>query len=74
MTYRLDITKQAQHDLAFHRKSGNKSTLNKLNKILNELIIHPFTGDGKPEPLKHKLSGKWFRRINREHRVVYKVF
>ncbi|MBP9648713.1 MAG: Txe/YoeB family addiction module toxin [Paludibacteraceae bacterium] len=34
---------------------------------------HPFTGTGKPEPLKHSLAGCWSRRINREHRLVYEV-
>ena len=34
---------------------------------------HPFTGIGKPEPLKFDLTGKWSRRINSEHRIIYKV-
>jgi toxin YoeB len=34
---------------------------------------HPFEGIGKPEPLKHNLSGKWLRRISSEHRIVYDV-
>jgi len=34
---------------------------------------HPFEGIGKPEPLKHELSGKWSRRINEEHRIIYDV-
>jgi toxin YoeB len=39
--------------------------------LLDELTEHPYTGTGKPEPLKHQLSGCWSRRINREHRLVY---
>ena len=73
MTYRLDLTKKAQEDIAYHRKSGNKSILIKIAVILEELTEHPFTGSGKPEPLKHNLSGMWSRRINREHRIVYEV-
>jgi toxin YoeB len=73
MTYRLDFTKRAQEDIAFHKKSGNKSVLNKMAVLLAELTEHPFTGTGKPEPLKHGFSGMWSRRINREHRLVYEV-
>jgi toxin YoeB len=41
--------------------------------LLEELSAHPFTGTGKPGPLKHSLSGCWSLRINREHRLVYEV-
>ena len=41
--------------------------------LMEELAQHPFTGTGKPEPLKHEFSGCWSRRINREHRLVYEV-
>ncbi|MGH2642395.1 MAG: Txe/YoeB family addiction module toxin [Chitinophagaceae bacterium] len=40
---------------------------------MEELTEHPFTGTGKPEPLKHTLTGMWPRRINKEHRLVYEV-
>jgi toxin YoeB len=73
MTYRLDLTKRSQEDIIFHKKSGNKSVLNKIAILLVELTEHPFTVSGKPEPLKHSLSGMWSRRINREHRLVYEV-
>lgn len=73
MRYRLDFTKRAQEDIDFHRKSGNIAVLNKISDLLNELAEHPFTGTGKPEALKHRLSGIWSRRINREHRLVYEV-
>ncbi len=73
MTYDLDFTKVAQGDIIFHKKAGNKSTLNKIANLLEELTEHPFSGTGKPEPLKYKLSGKWSRRITREHRLVYEV-
>ena len=73
MTYRLDFTKRAQEHIAFHKQSGNKSILIKLAVLLEELTIHPFKGTGKPEQLKHNLSGMWSRRINREHRLIYEV-
>jgi toxin YoeB len=74
MNYRLDFTEQAQKDIAFHEKSGNKSVLSKIAVLLDELTEHPYTGTGKPEPLKYSLSGLWSRRINHEHRIVYEVF
>ena len=64
---------QANSDIDFHKKSGNKVVLKKLFILLSELIEHPFDGTGKPEPLKHNLAGCWSRRINREHRLVYEV-
>lgn len=41
--------------------------------LIFDILRHPFTGIGKPEPLKHELKGYWSRRINDEHRLVYKV-
>jgi len=73
MAYHLDFTDKANDDIVFHKKVGNKAILNKLLTLLEELTEHPFTGTGKPEPLKHSLSGMWSRRINKEHRLVYEV-
>jgi len=73
MTYHLDFSKQAIKDIDFHKKSGNKTILNKLFVLLDELTEHPFTGTGYPEQLKYNLAGLWSRRINREHRLVYEV-
>ena len=73
MTSELIITKQARRDIERPVKSGNKAILLKLEVLLTELTEHPFTGTGKPEPLKFELSGFWSRRINKEHRLVYEV-
>jgi toxin YoeB len=45
----------------------------RINELIRECQRTPFTGMGKPEPLKHNLSGFWSRRINSAHRLVYKV-
>lgn len=74
MIYTLDFTEQSQEDLRFHKKAGDKAVLKKIAKLLKELTEHPFEGTGKPEPLKYDLAGKWSRRINLEHRLVYEVF
>lgn len=45
----------------------------RINKLIRETQREPFTGVGKPEPLKHALAGFWSRRITDEHRMVYQV-
>ena len=45
----------------------------RINKLIRETVREPFAGVGKPEPLKHALSGFWSRRITDEHRLVYKL-
>jgi toxin YoeB len=52
---------------------ANKSIYNRLNKLILESARTPFEGTGKPEALKHDLKGYWSRRINDEHRLVYRV-
>lgn len=51
----------------------DKSVLKKINALIKEIERTPFEGSGKPEPLKHSLAGWWSRRLNLEHRLVYKV-
>ena len=51
----------------------DKKVYLKIIKLLKEVRRTPFEGDGKPEPLKHNLSGFWSRRITKEHRLVYEV-
>ena len=73
MSYILNFTDKAKEDIEFFKKSGNKIVLKKLHSLLEELLDTPFSGVGKPEALKHELKGYWSRRINREHRLIYKV-
>ena len=47
--------------------------LQRINQLLKEIMREPFSGIGKPEPLRHAYQGYWSRRIDGEHRVVYKV-
>ena len=51
----------------------DKKIFDKIAKLLDDTRQNPFKGIGKPEPLKHTLSGCWSRRITKEHRLVYKV-
>lgn len=56
-----------------HWQSTDKAVLKKINSLIKEIERTPFEGSGKPEPLKHNLAGWWSRRINLEHRLVYKI-
>ncbi len=51
----------------------DKQMVQRINKLIRDIQREPFTGIGKPEPLKHALSGYWSRRINDEHRIIYKI-
>ena len=53
--------------------SQDKKLYTKIIALIKGIKRSPFLGLGKPEPLKHELSGYWSRRINDEHRLVYKV-
>ena len=64
---------KALEDIDFWKRSGNVAIQNKISKLLQSISKTPFTGIGKPEPLKHELSGYWSRRISDEHRIVYTV-
>jgi len=54
-------------------QTNDKKILRKVNALIKEIDRNPFSGTGKPEPLKYALEGYWSRRITREHRLVYKV-
>ena len=56
-----------------HWQNENPDLAEKINELIKDIRRTPFTGLGKPEPLRGKLAGWWSRRINSEHRFVYKV-
>ena len=62
-----------REDIEYWKKSGNIAVMNKITALINDIALHPYTGIGKPEKLRYELSGKWSRRINEEHRIVYVV-
>jgi toxin YoeB len=57
--------------LHWHRQ--DRKMVERINKLVQEIKREPFSGMGKPEPLKHALSGYWSRRITDEHRMVYRI-
>lgn len=54
-------------------QNNDRKIVERINKLIQEVKREPFSGLGKPEPLKHALSGFWSRRITDEHRMVYRV-
>jgi len=56
-----------------HWATQNKKIHNKIVRLIKDVQRSPFSGLGKPEPLRHELRGYWSRRIDDEHRLVYKV-
>lgn len=74
MSYVIEFKRQAEKDIDFFRKSGNKILLEKLFKLLSELQENPYFGTGKPEKLKYKDGNVWSRRIDAKNRLIYEVF
>ena len=69
---KLIFSENAWDDYQYWIKT-DKKILKRVNALIQDLQRSPFSGIGKPEPLKHGLSGYWSRRINDEHRIVYTV-
>ncbi len=69
----IEYTEKAKKDFKKHKKSGDKATQKRIKRVLEELKTHPTKGIGKPEKLKHDLSGYWSRRINQKDRMIYSI-
>ena len=69
---RLVFAELAWKDYLYWQKQDRK-LVERINKLIEATARDPFTGIGKPEPLKHAFAGFWSRRINDEHRMVYRV-
>jgi toxin YoeB len=69
---KLVFSDEAWEDYLYWQKQDRK-IVDRINKLIREIQREPFGGVGKPEALKHALSGFWSRRITDEHRIVYRV-
>ncbi|MDP1708759.1 MAG: Txe/YoeB family addiction module toxin [Gammaproteobacteria bacterium] len=65
-------SRHAREDIAYWRRR-DPSLATRIEALIADIKCNPFTGLGKPEPLKHALAGFWSRRITKEHRLVYRV-
>lgn len=68
----LMFSPEAWEDYLFWQSTDRK-TLKRVNALLEAVVWEPFEGIGKPEPLRHELAGWWSRRIDEEHRLIYRV-
>ncbi|BBC25976.1 Txe/YoeB family addiction module toxin [Pseudanabaena sp. ABRG5-3] len=69
---KLIFSERAWEDYLYWQKT-DKKILNRINSLIKDIQRDPYSGIGKPEALKHGLSGYWSRRIDDEHRILYKV-
>ena len=69
---KLIFSEHAWDDYLYWQRTDRK-ILERINNLIKEIQRSPFEGTGKPEPLRHGLSGYWSRRITDEHRIVYRV-
>ena len=68
----LVFSDDAWEDYLYWHKA-EPQTLKRIHQLIKEIMRDPYRGIGKPEPLKHAFQGYWARRINAEHRIVYRV-
>ena len=68
----IEFDRRGFEDLSWWIQYDRKMAL-RIVKLIKEIQRSPFEGTGKPEPLKHELKGCWFRRIMKEHRLVYEM-
>ena len=69
---KLIFSENAWEDYPFWQKNDKKN-LKRINDLIRDIIRNKYRGIGKPEPLKHNLKGYWSRRIDSEHRLVYRI-
>jgi len=69
---KIIFSAQSWEDYLYWQQT-DKQILKRINGLIKDIFRNPNQGKGKPEPLRHAISGYWSRRINDEHRIVYKV-
>lgn len=69
---KLIFADEAWEDYLYWQKQDRK-IVERINKLIAEVMREPFSGVGKPEPLKYALAGYWSRRINEVDRMVYRI-
>ncbi|GHT48509.1 Txe/YoeB family addiction module toxin [Bacteroidia bacterium] len=69
----VDYSENALKDRDYWKENGTDAIKDRIQKLINNIQETPFTGIGKPEPLKWNLAGKWSRRINDGNRIIYGI-
>jgi toxin YoeB len=73
MGYIVEFSKDAKKHIESYKKAGNKIALAKIDRIIEELEVHPETGIGRPEKKKYNYSGYWSREIDKKNRMLYEI-
>ena len=73
MGYRVEISPDAKEDILTYKKAGNKIAIERIDRIIDELKLHPEIGIGKPEKMKHYNGTRWSRRIDKKNRMTYEI-
>lgn len=69
---KIVFVKESREDYLYWQLTDNRK-LKRINLLIKDIIRDPYSGVGKPEALKHKYSGFWSRRIDSEHRLIYRI-
>ena len=69
---KISFVDESWEDYLYWQKTERKM-LGRINKLIKDIVRSPYEGIGKPEPLKHRYRGFWSRRIDGEHRIIYRV-
>ena len=70
----VEYKNKSLEDRIYWKERGDLKIMQRISELIDDICEHPFTGIGKPEPLKYELSGFWSRRITKRHRIIYEVF
>ena len=69
----MRYSKTALEHIEFWKKSGQIAVMKRISRLVSDIEAHPKTGIGKPEQLKHNLSGLWSREIDKKNRITYEI-
>jgi toxin YoeB len=68
------LSEKAEEHIAYWKEQNNKAVQKRIIALKNAIIVSPYSGIGKPKPLKHELTGKWSRRIYQENRQKNHIY
>jgi toxin YoeB len=71
--YEIELSDKFTRDIRAYKKAEQKTVLEKIDVLIDELREHPYSCTGNPEPLKYNKKGQWSRRITKKHRLIYSV-
>ncbi|MEO6849389.1 MAG: Txe/YoeB family addiction module toxin [Mucilaginibacter sp.] len=69
----IRLIEEAEKDLSYWERNHHSRILKRISELFTSMLENPTKGIGKPETLKHNLSGYWSRRIDKENRIVYRI-